>query len=284
MHGLPPRMRLQADNPRDTKKMIHDSDWFKANVALRVKTAVKAVIPDGAASIVKRRLSHSSRTDPLERWRVALPSEVDFWRGIIYGTFPNREWVNDMKARVRGITPFPEHLLRYLEGKTGSARILDVGSGPVTVLSGVRDGIEVVAVDPLADDYNRLLDKKGLVPRIRTLRGDGEKISELGLGLFDLVYSRNALDHSYDPIRAIREMLKVCSPAGFVFFEGETNESIREHGIGLHQWNFLPVDNGDLIVWQMDKEALSLRHALGEGADVKASGKQSYQVEIKRHF
>ena len=80
---------------------------------------------------------------------------------------------------------------------------------------------------------------------------------------------------------AIRQMVAACKPDGAVFFEGSTNEAIRENNEGLHQWNFMPVDNGDLVVWQMGKSAVSLRSAL-LNESVRASGCEWYQVEIRR--
>ena len=262
--------------------MNYDYDWFSANVALRLKTVAKAIIPHSPAiGLIRQALARSERLPPLERWRKGLPSELNFWRGIIYGTNPDREWVAEMQNRIHGRNPFPNHLHQYLNNRS-TTRILDVGAGPVTTLGlDAPSQIEVVAVDPLADAYNKLLDKQRLVPCTRTLQGEGEHLSELGLGVFDLVYSRNALDHAHDPIRAISEMLKVCKKGGTVFFEGAVNESVREYGVGLHQWNFLPIDSGDLVVWQMDKNAISLRCALGEHVHVQASGISWYKVEIR---
>ena len=79
-------------------------------------------------------------------------------------------------------------------------------------------------------------------------------------------------------------MTKVCKQDGVVFFEGHVNESCRQRGVGLHQWNFMPVDNGDLVVWQMDREATSLRRALGDNMLVQASGSIEYSVEIRRQM
>jgi hypothetical protein len=56
---------------------------------------------------------------------------------------------------------------------------------------------------------------------------------------------------------------------------------VTQNGQGLHQWNFMPLDNGDLVIWQTHKLAVSLRRALGETVNVKASGDVLYRVEIK---
>jgi 2-polyprenyl-3-methyl-5-hydroxy-6-metoxy-1,4-benzoquinol methylase len=216
-----------------------------------------------------------------EDWASRLPEEAEFWRKLIFGTYPIKDWVYEVRQRVAGTFPFPDSCVRYLNAD--KTRILDVGAGPASILCPdmAPRYVEVVAVDPLADTYNQLLAEAKLQPRVRTQRGEGERLSELNLGKFDLVYSRNALDHSYDPIRVIKEMVKVCAPAGVVFFEGAVNESLNEKGQGLHQWNFMPVDNGDLIIWRPDNTAYSLRSALEGLAQVKARGNKWYNVEIR---
>jgi SAM-dependent methyltransferase len=122
--------------------------------------------------------------------------------------------------------------------------------------------VEVVAVDPLADEYNALLDKHGMTPAVRARKGEAERLTELALGQFDLVYSRNALDHAYDPAVAIEQMLAVTSDNGAVFFEGAINEGENEGYQGLHQWNFEPAPDGDLSVWSRS-ERISMRERLG---------------------
>jgi hypothetical protein len=78
-------------------------------------------------------------------------------------------------------------------------------------------------------------------------------------------------------------MVAACKPAGAVVFEGNTNEAVRQRNQGLHQWNFMPVENGDMMLWQMDKTAISLRHALGNKILVQARGDRWYRVEITYH-
>lgn len=217
-----------------------------------------------------------------QRWESALPSEIEFWRRIIDGTYPNPEWVADMRRRMSDEYAFPLHLAAFVN-RERVTRILDVGAGPQTVVgqAGAPGPIEITAVDPLADVYNDLLTEHGLKPRVPTRNGEGERLSELGIGLFDIVYSRNALDHAYDPLTAIRQMIAVCKPEGIVMLVGGVNESLNEHGDGLHQWNFMPLDNGDLVIWQPDNRAISLRSALGGDVHVTASGHDWCQVKIR---
>jgi SAM-dependent methyltransferase len=201
---------------------------------------------------------------------------------MISGTFPNPDWVAGLRKRIAGEHEFPRHLRQYFTG--GAARILDVGSGPATTVgpNAAPCPVEIIPVDPLAETYRELLRQAELKCWNPTRLGEGERLSELGLGTFDLVYSRNALDHAYDPLLVIREMVVVCKPGGTVYFEGSVNESVKQHAHGLHQWNFMPLDTGDLVIWQPDNRALSLRAALDDGAAVKAGGSDWYQVEVKR--
>jgi ubiquinone/menaquinone biosynthesis C-methylase UbiE len=103
-------------------------------------------------------------------------------------------------------------------------------------------------VDPLADKYDDILHRKGIVPPTRTCYGEAEKLLEqFPEQSFDLVYSSNALDHSYDPLTAIRNMVFLCKPGGFVFLRHFENEAEKENFQGLHKWNFFE-RRGDMII------------------------------------
>jgi ubiquinone/menaquinone biosynthesis C-methylase UbiE len=140
----------------------------------------------------------------------------------------------------------------------------------------------ITAIDPLAEDYAEILQRHGYTPRTPTIYGDAEKLSaQFPEGSFDLVFSRNALDHVENPANAMREMLKVCRPGGYVFLEGWINEGVRHKYHQLHKWNFLPCD-GDLIVWNPDS-AWSLAKFVGRQGSVRALRKSFwYNVEIAR--
>ena len=53
---------------------------------------------------------------------------------------------------------------------------------------------------------------------------------------FDIVYSRNSIDHTFNPIKCIQEMVRVSN--NHVILEHKLNEGIVECYQGLHQWNF----------------------------------------------
>ena len=87
-------------------------------------------------------------------------------------------------------------------------------------------------------------------PPVGTIYAESENLVEaFGENRFDVVHSRNALDHVFDPARSVREMLAVCKPGGAVFFQGHTNEGVTEGYQGYHQWNFLWEDD-EFIIWR----------------------------------
>lgn len=212
-------------------------------------------------------------------WRDGLKNEVAYWETIISGRFPKPKIIEEFANRRDGRMQFPVHLTPYL--KPGAVtRILDVGSGPITSLgtANAPSEVEIVAIDPLADEYNALMAKHDTKPKISTAKGQAEDLTVYA-GQFDLVHSRNALDHSSDPLKGLQEMLRACKPDGAVWISGYCNEAVRSKYQGLHQWNFMPVDNGDLVIWR-EGEGYSVRKALGS-AKVTAKGTTWYTVEIR---
>ena len=131
-----------------------------------------------------------------------------------------------------------------------TVRILDVGSGPLTYL-GKRwpeREVQIVAVDPLAEEYKALLAKHSIQPLVTPLAVHGENLLDaFQPNSFDLAYARNSLDHSYDPIKVICNMLCLVKPLHYVCLWHVVNEGIRQSYNGLHQWNF-NIRRGDFII------------------------------------
>lgn len=128
-------------------------------------------------------------------------------------------------------------------------KILDVGAGPLTsigkTICGGSNGIEIIAVDPLAWEYDQLLAKYNIKPIVRTHMADAENLrnyvvpGELRFrdDTFDLVFCRNALDHCRDPRKALQEMIAVVKPGAYVLLEHRPDEALRTKWSGFHQWN-----------------------------------------------
>jgi SAM-dependent methyltransferase len=200
----------------------------------------------------RRALMHSGLGRRL-LWRTRRNTEVDFWADWLAGAPGTEQWASDREARLDPATEIRDPLVRAeLERNPAQeVSILDVGAGPVTWLGFRYPGktLTIVPVDPLADEYDRLLRDAGLDPPIRTICVAGEALLEhFGSGRFDIAYATNSLDHSADPFKIISNMVDVVRPGGVVILRHKRNEGESALYGGLHQWNFDAVDSG-LLVW-----------------------------------
>jgi Methyltransferase domain len=186
-------------------------------------------------------------------WRKGKSSEVDFWAGWLVGAPGTEQWKSDRDERLNPETEIRDPLVRDELDRNPAEEIsiLDVGAGPVTWLGFRYPGktLTIVAVDPLADEYDRLLREAGLDPPVRTIRVAGEELLEhFGAGRFDIAYATNALDHSADPFTIISNMVAVVRSGGAVLLRHKRNEGESARYGGLHQWNFDVVDER-LVLW-----------------------------------
>ncbi len=158
---------------------------------------------------------------------------------------------DDREARLDPETEIRDGVVReVLADRPRTISILDVGAGPLTWLGYRYPGktLTIVPVDPLADEYDRLLREASLEPPIRTIRVAGEGILEhFGAASFDIAYATNALDHSADPFTIIRTW-SARPPGGVVILRHKRNEGASARYSGLHAWNFDVVD-GRLVLW-----------------------------------
>lgn len=97
-----------------------------------------------------------------------------------------------------------------------TTRVLEVGCGPHGIGFFLGEG-EVVAVDPLADFYDRAFAWARQGANVRTLRAQGEALP-LPDASFDLVISDNVLDHTRDPRAVVSEIARVLRPGGVLYF------------------------------------------------------------------
>jgi hypothetical protein len=186
-------------------------------------------------------------------WQTRRSTEVDFWADWLVGAPGTEQWANDRESRLSPETEIRDPLVRAELEQSPAAEIsiLDVGAGPLTGLGFRFPGktLTIVPVDPLANDYDRLLGNAGLDPPIRTIAVPGEALLEyFGSRIFDIAYASNALDHSADPFMIISNMVGVVRTSGTVLLRHKRNEGESASYGGLHQWNFDVVDDS-LILW-----------------------------------
>ncbi len=193
-------------------------------------------------------------------WKLGLGGEVRF---------------SEDEALERFCKPLAERfvaLLQKINPDADSYDLLDVGSGPLTSLGKTMPNktIRMRAVDPLAPEYDRMLNAQNLTPPVRTEECKGEELSsKFEAASFDLVYARNCMDHSIDPVQAFREMLAVTKPGGVVLLEHWPNEGQTEEYRGLHQWNF-DCQDAEFVVWNPKRRQV-VSSELGSGCRVECS-------------
>jgi SAM-dependent methyltransferase len=196
-----------------------------------------------------RRL-HASLAGQETFWRRGLAHEVGWWERWIVQK--GRRWPDEFRERLDPQTPLREELIVELLPSIAHdpVRVLDVGAGPATSLGKVHPErtLEIVAVDPLADEYAALWRNAGIRPPVPTERGTGERLVErFGTAAFDIAFARNALDHTIDPLTVVEQMLEVVRESGYVVLSHSQNEATKARYRGLHQWN-IALEGSDLVV------------------------------------
>jgi SAM-dependent methyltransferase len=230
---------------------------------MNIKGAIKTHLIWAATPI--RWISNKVHKGPHSRWQKALPAEVAFWdKWLATGGL---EWKDSFRKRTNPNAEVDSRIARFITSP--AAKVIDVGAGPLTSIGTFWNGhrIEVVAVDPLADEYNRLLDKYRVPVSIRTQKLDAEQLtSNFSSNMFDLAYAANCLDHAYAPWLAIEQMLEITKPGGFVVLVHEVNEGANELYRGLHQWNFYQLD-GDFMISAPGRNTINISKRLSSRAD-----------------
>jgi SAM-dependent methyltransferase len=188
------------------------------------------------------------------RHKGSLLSEIEFWDA--YFRTKGLEWPDTYGVRLDPDFPLQPRPAALLPPRS-EAHILDVGAGPLTYLGKTREGmrINITAVDPLAHEYDRILHKYQIIPIIRTQKLAAEELTKrFPSNTFDLVFARNCIDHTYDPERAIVQMIDVVKSGGYVLLEHRPNEATAQNYAGLHQWNFFLSANGDFLISSKSKQ------------------------------
>ncbi len=202
---------------------------------------------------------------------------VDEWSGQ-----PTR-WAHQMLQHLSQTNCerlFPRFLLPYIQRFQGpdkrQVETLDIGCGPISVLRwGVLQGVlRVTGVDPLLDMYRMILQRHGLdgLPAIacqRALNIYAEALaSVLPPESFDIVFTRNAIDHVEDPIAVISQAEACLRPGGILVLDFHTREGSRQGWEQLHQFD-LYLDETNQLVCQTQQGACRPLVAAGLGLFVR---------------
>jgi SAM-dependent methyltransferase len=211
------------------------------------KPAVRRVLQPVLARAYGLR---NARLSVRGRWQKALGWEVAYWE----------EWLTTPEAQrlLDPDVPLDDDLVADVVASMPESNIsiLDVGAGPITPLGRTFPGkhIEVIATDALAKEYDAVLEKASISPPVRTQLVDAERLVEtFSAGSMDIAHCRNALDHCYDPVLALDNMLAVVRPGGYVLLNHFINEGASQGYLGLHQWNLMERD-GSFVIWNAERD------------------------------
>ena len=182
----------------------------------------------------------------LDDWLNGMKSEVYFWQQYMETKKSDSpdEWA-DLISNDRAFG-----LDEYLT--SDKTKFLDVGSGPFSTcgLKTIKTELEFHAVDPLAYIYTALKEKKnilsGVTPHFAMVERLDEKFEQ---NEFDIVHMRNALDHAFNPILGIMQLLSICKIGGKIILCHAKNEAENENYSGFHQWNLCPIDD-EFVIWR----------------------------------
>lgn len=182
-------------------------------------------------------------------WSANCKEEVTFWDE--WFRTKGLAWPDDYRDKTDPALPVQEFHRGLIDAIPGTdVAILDVGAGPLTILGKVHPAkrLRITAVDPLADEYNALIDRYGVVPPVRTQRCAAEELSQICPdNTFDLVNATNCIDHSFDPVKAMLAMVRVLKPGRVLTMRHAENEADSHRYGGLHQWN-LTMAAGDFWI------------------------------------
>lgn len=182
-------------------------------------------------------------------------SEIFFWEREFNTSRILDRPINVWDGRKENNAVFEEILGHLRKDFPEELKFIDVGSGPVSTFSYYLDinKMNITAVDPLAEYYNRLHEQYHTNYPIHCIAGSGEELDTLFRAeSFHLVLCENALDHSPAPGTFINNLFRLAKKGGFIYISGYLKVGEAENWIGLHKHN-LELEGNDLFLTNQDR-------------------------------
>lgn len=230
----------------------------------------------------------------VKKWIEELYSEIEFWENYIktkgaYNGYDTKIF-DEFNDKNREFV-FDDMLPSDEEERF---RFIDVGSGAFS-RCGRRTkkcNLEITCVDPLANLYEIMKKKYGINNGNVITRGFVELLNkQYEANSFDMVHMSNSLDHCFDPVYGIIQLINICKIGGKVILRHHENEAERGNYAGLHQWNLsLHNEEKSFVIWNREKRIDICKHLGGYGEfklipDIVEKGGTSWvynQVEITK--
>jgi SAM-dependent methyltransferase len=193
-------------------------------------------------------------------WQANIDEELGFWQKIVTGTHFEKEWCESSRYYLTQDVPIDHpyfyKIADYLDlFSDEQINIANIGSGPCVPLRVTHPTrkIHMLHVDPLWPYYERIIEAAGFRARTFIAPFPVETMDQtLPHDHFHIAWSRNALDHSWEPLKGIKNMVKITKPQGKIIVLVNVNEGVRETYHGLHKWNFQPTPEGGCELWNPD--------------------------------
>jgi SAM-dependent methyltransferase len=128
--------------------------------------------------------------------------------------------------------PLIDYLLPFVGNKKELA-VADIGSGPFSTIGSYLDGIDLKIYPSDKQDFIEFWKSRNQTPMIPIEVQDMEKLTYLD-EFFDIVHCLNALDHTHNVKEAVKEMIRVCKPGGWVYIDCHLDQMSTG---GHHFWN-----------------------------------------------
>ena len=128
--------------------------------------------------------------------------------------------------------PLADYLVALI-GDKKKVKILDVGSGAFPTIGQDLPGVEVEAYYCDEQDFTDFYKKYKVVPLFHIEYQDMEHLTYTD-NSFDIVHCANALDHTRDALAAVKEMIRVCKPGGWIYIDCHLDQRETGH---KHYWS-----------------------------------------------
>lgn len=190
--------------------------------------------------------------ESLKIWRNGFYSEINFWNNFIKSKgAPN--FCVMFQDDSNPAKPFIYDDNSRLDVKLDKNKLnfLDVGSGPFSRCGCIskKYDLTMTCIDPLGNIYEQIKEENNIKGGNIIQSGFVELLNfQFKSNTFDVVHMSNSLDHCFDPLYGLYQLINVCKIGGKVILKHYENEADNEGYNGLHQWN-LTLNNNTFSIW-----------------------------------
>ena len=139
-------------------------------------------------------------------------------------------------------------------GDKKEVAIAELAAGPICTIGHSWKDVKVnlYASDILKNEYDALWKEHNATPIIPVEYQDMENLTYPD-NFFDIVHCINALDHTLHPQKALKEMLMVCKPGGWIYLRHLPDQKTECRG--MHAWDANMADR-ETIFFKFQKKIM----------------------------